>query len=483
MPGYVCAFPPIRTLSRCTIGSSVSLDTLKNVARYEHFLKDTHWDVVIIDEAHNVAGASVPERHLSYRLARLLARRTDSLLLTTATPHNGKRETFGRLIALLDPSAIPDPSYREYAAHDIKDCFLMRFKEDIRVEAGNAADRLSCAVGNNPAEEGIYAILVDLRQAALSAAPPGHDTHRQWQAQALLQYGLYKLFLSSPEACLATVNKRLHERQASCRGEPRGSLPATAQHPSVRPYHHSDRALHDLAASARANRLGRIGRQSSPADLHRIATHPGGHGCRPGTRSSPVRLLLATDVASEGINLHYECHHIIHYDLPWSIITFIQRNGRIDRLRQTQPPIIRYLMVQTQQGLLQGDRVIFERLISKVEEINRLRQSGESALQLYDPQAEGEYIATHGILAGNAQVLDTPAAASATESTVLEALLSQASHEGHAELLRFLLGTSDDAAAEQSTMAPAHAPGRLRLFSDRQFLLEGYRYLAEQDSQ
>jgi len=51
----------------------ISIDTLKNVARYEHFLKDTHWDVVVIDEAHNVAGASVPERNLSYRLARQLS--------------------------------------------------------------------------------------------------------------------------------------------------------------------------------------------------------------------------------------------------------------------------------------------------------------------------------------------------------------------------------------------------------------------------
>ena len=57
-------------------------------------------------------GASVPERHLSHRLARLLSRQTDSMLLTTATPHNGQRETFGRLISLLDPSAIPDPTTR-----------------------------------------------------------------------------------------------------------------------------------------------------------------------------------------------------------------------------------------------------------------------------------------------------------------------------------------------------------------------------------
>ena len=46
-----------------------------------------------------------------------------------------------------------------------------------------------------------------------------------------------------------------------------------------------------------------------------------------GTGSSPMRMLVATDVASEGINLHHECHNIIHYDLPWSIITLIQRNG------------------------------------------------------------------------------------------------------------------------------------------------------------
>ena len=61
------------------------------------------------------AAAANPEKQLNYRLARLLSRRTDSLLLTTATPHNGRRETFGRLITLLDWSAIPDPKLREFA--------------------------------------------------------------------------------------------------------------------------------------------------------------------------------------------------------------------------------------------------------------------------------------------------------------------------------------------------------------------------------
>ena len=52
----------------------ISIDTLKNVGSYQHFLEKTRWDVVVIDEAHNVAGASVPERHLAYRLARVLSR-------------------------------------------------------------------------------------------------------------------------------------------------------------------------------------------------------------------------------------------------------------------------------------------------------------------------------------------------------------------------------------------------------------------------
>ena len=144
----------------------ISIDTLKNVGSYRHFLENTRWDCVVIDEAHNVAGASVPERHLAYRLARLLSRRTDSMLLTTATPHNGKRETFGRLISLLDPSAIPDPDFKEYTAEDIKGFFLMRFKEDVREDAGeNLTDRMlvpieKTTVPATETEEQVYSVLV-----------------------------------------------------------------------------------------------------------------------------------------------------------------------------------------------------------------------------------------------------------------------------------------------------------------------------------
>jgi hypothetical protein len=60
---------------RVATPSPISIDTLKNVGRNQRFVENTGWDVVVIDEAHNVAGTSVPEQHLRHRLARLLFRR------------------------------------------------------------------------------------------------------------------------------------------------------------------------------------------------------------------------------------------------------------------------------------------------------------------------------------------------------------------------------------------------------------------------
>ena len=45
----------------------------------------------------------------------------------------------------------------------------------------------------------------------------------------------------------------------------------------------------------------------------------------------PVRILLATDAASEGINLQAHCHRLLHWEIPWNPNRLEQRNGRIDR--------------------------------------------------------------------------------------------------------------------------------------------------------
>jgi ERCC4-related helicase/uncharacterized membrane protein YkvA (DUF1232 family) len=506
----------------------VSIDTLKNVGRYEHFLKQTRWDVVVIDEAHNVAGASIPERNLSYRLARQLSRRADSVLLTTATPHNGKRETFGRLISLLDPSVIPDPQFKEYSADDIKNFYVMRFKEDVREDAGDLLTERrvipldQTTVPATLKEEEVYGILAELRREAkeLTTADAAQAKVKSWSRHAMVQYVLYKLFLSSPEACQETVDKRLVELQQpdaadleeekqylqklrsalgqlSIAGSSRYQLlkrqlstlgwTGKPDSPRVLVFTESPRTQKVLAAAlakdfgfAYSDTFQRQPEQAlatlcgSTPDIHLMKTVEAF-----ATGSSPIRMLLATDVASEGINLHHECHHIIHYDLPWSIITLVQRNGRIDRLGQRKTPELRYLMVHTSQGILQGDATIFERLVAKVEEINRLRRSGESVLQLYDPQVEEEYIASNGLLAGNASVFDfTPSGGSVAGT--MEEMLRAGNQAGHDEYLNFLLG-GDEQKGEQPVLTASTLTTkdetRIRLFSDRDFFVHGYELL------
>jgi len=493
----------------------ISIDTLKNVARYEHFLGETRWDVVIIDEAHNVAGASIPEKHKSYRLARLLSRRTDAMLLTTATPHNGKRETFGRLISLLDPSAIPDPEFKEYTAENVKDFFLMRFKEDVRNEAGKLlAERkvveLARTTGDaTEDEENIYALLAGLRQEKT----PG-DTGRSWRSQALVQYGIYKLFLSSPEACAKTVAKRIAEKHSSD-SDPEEKSYLTKLLSSLEKLDITQstrfrvlldqlkslewdgskncprvlvfteyRATQDALALAIADEYGIPYSEKFEDQAEQVISVI--HGSTPdihlmktveafGTGSAPVRIMIATDVASEGINLHHQCHNIIHYDLPWSVITLIQRNGRIDRLGQTREPLLRYIMVNTEQGLLKGDCAIFERLINKVEEINRLRKSGESVLQLYDPEEEEKYIAEKGILAGDVNVLEIKGKPVSPEAAALEDILAQAQEEGARDLKALF---SNSANSENPGNAGRdNSASHVKLYGDWDFLQEGYSYL------
>jgi len=495
----------------------ISIDTLKDIGRYAHFLENTRWDVVVIDEAHNVSGGTNPERHLSYRLARRLSRRANSMILTTATPHNGKRETFGRLISLLDPSAVPDPKLQEYEAQDIAPFFLMRFKEDVKEEAGsNFSDRQviplpKTTVEATSAEERVYEQLAHIRQLVLD---------KQIDAQAIVSWGMYKSFLSSPEACRSTAEKRLaylrksdpdsreiEELEELLQRLNNLSVQQTARFnllidqlksmgwdggpksPRLLVFTES-RVTQEYLAPALAKHFGQSfsPKQEKQTEQSIAAIH-GGMSDNAlasaveafGTGNSSVRMMLATDVASEGVNLHHQCHNIIHYDLPWSIITLIQRNGRIDRFGQEYPPIIRYLMVETEAGLLEGDSELFSRLVGKVEEINRSTRTGESVLKLYDPKKEEETFGD-GLVKGDTELLDRETGEKETgelESTLKAA--NQIAHEDYDDFLAHILGERPgEAGNDEAADAEVIDNSRIRLLNNSEFFEQGYRALKDQ---
>ncbi|MGH7134912.1 MAG: helicase-related protein, partial [Pirellulales bacterium] len=88
----------------------------------------------------------------------------------------------------------------------------------------------------------------------------------------------------------------------------------------------------------------------------------------------PVRILIATDAAREGLNLQAHCWNLFHFDVPWNPSRLEQRNGRIDRKLQEAPEVFCHYFVYAQrpedrvlQALVRKTKVIREELGSLAE--------------------------------------------------------------------------------------------------------------------
>jgi superfamily II DNA or RNA helicase len=82
-----------------------------------------------------------------------------------------------------------------------------------------------------------------------------------------------------------------------------------------------------------------------------------------------VRILLATDAASEGIDLHEHCHRLINYDIPFNPNKLEQRIGRIDRYGQPETPEVRHFIGkgwETSTDTYEADLEFLARIATKV---------------------------------------------------------------------------------------------------------------------
>ena len=99
-------------------------------------------------------------------------------------------------------------------------------------------------------------------------------------------------------------------------------------------------------------------------------------------REHPLRILIATDAAREGLNLQRHCRDLFHFDLPWNPSRLEQRNGRIDRKLQPARQVFCRSFIYSQRP---EDRVL-KRLVEKTETIRR--QLGSAAPVLEERVAE-----------------------------------------------------------------------------------------------
>ena len=93
-------------------------------------LRQVHWDIVIVDEAHRMSARDEGHKSLRYKLGELLRDRTDHLLLLTATPHKGDPQNFTLFLQLLDRDAYADvKSIHEALSQRRAPFYLRRTKE------------------------------------------------------------------------------------------------------------------------------------------------------------------------------------------------------------------------------------------------------------------------------------------------------------------------------------------------------------------
>ncbi|NCC26189.1 MAG: ATP-dependent helicase, partial [Deltaproteobacteria bacterium] len=182
-----------------------------------------------------------------------------------------------------------------------------------------------------------------------------------------------------------------------------------------------------------------------------------------GRQESPLRLLLASDVASEGINLHYLCHRMIHFDIPWSLMVFQQRNGRIDRYGQEREPHISYLTTESVNPTIKGDTRILELLIAKDQEAVRSIGDPSAFMGVYDETEEARL---------TAQAMEEGLSPEAFEARLAENLPDEF------DPLAILLGLADEPLPQAQEPPTANMP---TLFpDDHDFFLAGLRALRQQ---
>jgi SNF2 family DNA or RNA helicase len=399
----------------------ISIDTLKNNSKFRHYIEKSQWDIVVIDECHTVANND----SMRGELAELLAQRCESLLLTSATPHNGRKESFANLVRMIEPTAIARTG--AYSKDDVAPYYVRRFKHHIADETVRSNFQEREIVRNEAAllspEEDFLTYQQSLRFAALGRSKPGSKP----SPDVLFATGIFKAYMSSPAAALATVERRLEkvrQRTETAEGYDNDlniletlqqKLQTILDNDADSKYLLLRQTLLDLQWTGRphserfvlfAERIDTLNylekrlRQDFNLKDETLQRFDGSLGDMEqqaivesfGSADSPIRLLLCSDAGSQGVNLHYFCHRMFNYDIPWSLITLEQRNGRIDRYGQNRTPFIHYLLATSAIEGLKTDLHIIDRLTEKEEVVYKTLGDAGSVMKLYSSQKEEQTV-------------------------------------------------------------------------------------------
>lgn len=360
-----------------------------NRERFENLIT-AGWDLIIVDEAHRLAGST--DQVARYRLGRGLAEAAPYLLLLSATPHQGKSDSFYRLMSLLDPEAFPDVSSVT--------------KERVQPYVIRTEKRHAIDAGGKPLFKPRYTELVPipwkerhrdqrlLYEAVTEYVRQGYNKALREKRSyvGFLMILMQRLVASSTRAIRTTLERRLEALEA-----PSGQLSLL---PAISEEDWADldgqeqleillkaplKALKNeraevqllLEAATRCEQKGPDVKAEALLDwIYRLQAEEGDPDlkvlvftefvptqemlyefltergftvvCLNGSMdmqerkrvqdafARDARILISTDAGGEGLNLQF-CHVVINYDIPWNPMRLEQRIGRVDRIGQTHP--------------------------------------------------------------------------------------------------------------------------------------------------
>ena len=365
--------------------------TNEQVARYnrERFedVVSAGWDLIIVDEAHRLGGST--EQVARFKLGEALAQAAPYLLLLTATPHQGKSDSFRRIIGFIDPDALPSG---EAVTRELVAPYVIRTEKRRAVDAqGNPLFKPRhtqlVPVAWGPAHQeqrALYDAVTEYVRDGYNRAMREKQT-----AVGFLMILMQRLVTSSTAAIRTAMERRLEVLEL-----PAGQLSLfpediTEEWSALDAQDQLDTVLKarlkglkderkevelllsaarrceargpDVKALALLEAIQRIQREDNDPQLKVLVftefvptqtmlsdflTQRGFRVvCLNGSLdlderrtvqrafATDAQVLVSTDAGGEGLNLQF-CHVVVNFDLPWNPMKVEQRIGRVDRIGQ-----------------------------------------------------------------------------------------------------------------------------------------------------
>lgn len=352
-----------------------------------HDLVNSGWDLVIIDEAHKLAGTS--QQVARHQLGKALSRMTPHLLLLSATPHQGKTEAFIRLMGLLNPVVFNEGG--EISPEHIQEHVIRTEKRNAVDENGKLLFLPRSTSIIHVAWEEHHALQKELYEKVTEYVRTGYNQAITEKRNYIgfLMVLMQRLVSSSTRSIRTTLERRLSvleqqrpsynqiERVFEEWDEDDFDVDGIVETiPSIDTHElKTVNSLLDLARrceirrpDAKAEKLIELmqsirSEENDPALKFLIFTEfvptqemlteylsSRGYSvvCLNGSMDMEERIvsqkafatgkevMISTEAGGEGLNLQF-CHVAINYDMPWNPMRLEQRIGRVDRIGQKYP--------------------------------------------------------------------------------------------------------------------------------------------------